>query len=163
MVKIREMQAGTFVGKPKPDREIQEMSKKYRLDDSAAQRLAEVMAKRDNRKEDLEKLDKHLRVSNKPSALVMMMLGKLRKGEDIGEPEFKPAPGSYRWEKDVRKDYDIGGKGSGDRDRDERDDRGRGGGSYRGGGGGGDRDRWRDRDGGGGGRSRERDRERGGN
>merc|ERR1719188_1898954 len=145
-----------------------EMGKKYKLDDAAVQRLTEVLKNREDRKEDLEKIEKHLKVSNKPSALVMMMLGKLRKGEDIGEPEFKAAPGSYHWEKDVRKDFDIGGergkgggrdrdrsRGRGDRDRDDRgrddrgrDDRGRdgyrggggGGGGYRGGGGG-DRDR----------------------
>merc|ERR1740121_3565972 len=109
MVKIREMQAGTFVGKPKPDKEVLEMGKKYKLDDSATQRLAEVLAKRENRASDIEKLEKHLKVSNKPSALVMMLLGKFRRGEDIGEPEFKAAPGSYRYEKDVKKDFDLKG------------------------------------------------------
>merc|ERR1719414_403348 len=100
------------------------MGKKYRLDDSATQRLTEVMAKRENRAEDMKKLEAHLRVSNKPSALVMMMLGKFRRGEDIGEPEFKAAPGSYRWEKDVRKEMDSGG-GDGEKPRDRSRDRSR--------------------------------------
>merc|ERR1719476_764823 len=106
MVKIREMQAGTFVGKPKPDKDVQELGDKYKLDESAIQRLTEVLAKRENRKEDVEKLDRHLKASNKPSALVMMMLGKLRRGEDIGEPEYRAVPGSYGWEKEVRKDLE---------------------------------------------------------
>merc|ERR1719401_1103030 len=62
MVKIREMQAGTFVGKPKPDKEISELGKKYRLDDSAVQRLTEVLAKREDKQGDMEKLEKHLKV-----------------------------------------------------------------------------------------------------
>merc|ERR1719327_2231071 len=97
MVKIKEMQNGTFVGKPKPDKEVQELGKKYNLDDQAVQKLAEVLTKREDRAGDLVKLESHLKASNKPSALVMMMLGKMRKGEDIGEREYKPAPGSYGW------------------------------------------------------------------
>merc|ERR1712050_474367 len=99
MVKLKEMQAGTFVGKPKPDKEVEALCKKYKIDETATQRLAEVMAKRDDKKADLEKIDRHLRVSNKPSALVMMMLGKLRKGEEIGEPDHRVAVGSFEWEK----------------------------------------------------------------
>mmetsp|Transcript_29115 Transcript_29115/g.53103 ORF Transcript_29115/g.53103 Transcript_29115/m.53103 type:complete len:615 (+) Transcript_29115:130-1974(+) len=136
MVKIREMQDGTFVGKPKPDKDVDAFAKRYKLDSTATQRLAEVLAKRGKKEEDLEQVEKHLRVSNKPSALMMMLLGKLRRGEDLGEPEYKAAPGSAMWEKEVRKDMDSGkGRGKGDRDHDRRDrDRDRG-----------DRDRNRDR------------------
>merc|ERR1719238_2460643 len=102
MVKIKEMQQGTFVGKPKPDKEIEDLGKKYKLDESATSRLTEVLAKRPDRKKDLEQLEMHLKTSNKPSALVMMMLAKLRRGEDIGEPEFKAAPGSFSYNQDVR-------------------------------------------------------------
>merc|ERR1712224_1091414 len=121
MVKIKEMQNGTFVGKPKPDKGIMEMGKKYKLDDAAVQRLTEVLKNREDRKTDLEKIEKHLKVSNKPSALVMMMLGKLRKGEEIGEPEYKPAPGSYGWEKDVRTEMDKSKKDDREKDRGGRD------------------------------------------
>merc|ERR1719195_1615635 len=121
MVKIREMQNGTFVGKPKPDKEVETLCKKYKIDSTATQRLAEVLAKRDDRKGDLDKLEKHLRTSNKPSALVMMMLGKLRKGEDIGEPDHKAAPGSYEWEKDVNKEMGRDGEEDKPRDRDRGD------------------------------------------
>lgn len=140
MVKIKEMQNGTFVGKPKPDKDIVDLGKKYKLDDAAVQRLTEVLKNREDRKGEMEKIERHLKASNKPSALVMMLLGKLRKGEDIGEPDFKPAPGSYAWEKEVRPDAAKKDRERGDRDRRSRDR---------------DRDRDRDR------RSRDRDRDRG--
>merc|ERR1712137_606956 len=131
MVKIKEMQNGTFVGKPAPDEKILNLTKKFKLDDEAKQRLAEVFAKHPDRDAGLAKLDRHLEVSNKPSALIMMLLGKLRKGEDIGEPTRRAAPGSYKYQQEVKSE--MGGKGGGKgggRDRDRRD---------------GDRDR-RDRD-----------------
>jgi len=49
MVKIREMQNGTFVGKPKPDKDVESLAKKYKLDDTAKQRLCEVLAKREDK------------------------------------------------------------------------------------------------------------------
>merc|ERR1719217_870941 len=68
MVKIKEMQNGTFVGKPKPDEKILNMAKKFKLDDEAISRLAEVFAKHPNRDDGLGKLERHMEVSNKPSA-----------------------------------------------------------------------------------------------
>jgi len=140
MVKIREMQAGTFVGKPAPDKEVTALCNKYKLDTTATQRLAEVLQKRNDKKSDMEKLEKHLKVSNKPSALIMMMLGKLRKGEDIGEPDHKAAPGSVAWESDVKRERADRRDNERDRDRDrDRGDRGRDGRDR-------DRDRGRDAD-----------------
>merc|ERR1719327_475944 len=89
------------------------MGQTYKLDDAAVQRLTEVLKNREDRKGDLEKIKKHLAVSNKPSALVMMMLGKLRKGEDIGEPEHKAAPGSHDWQEEVKEERDGGSRGKG--------------------------------------------------
>merc|ERR1712039_892790 len=95
-VKIKEMQEGTFIGQPKMDKDIKDMKKKYKLDDQATRKLAEVLQNREaTRKEDVELIHKHLETSNKPSARVMMMLGKLRSGEPIGEPDRRIAPGSY--------------------------------------------------------------------
>merc|ERR1719293_144982 len=95
-VKIKEMQDGVFVGQPKIDKDVREMQKMYRLDDQATRKLAEALQNRPNtRKEDIECIHKHLETSNKPSARVMMMLGKLRSGESLGEPDKRIAPGSY--------------------------------------------------------------------
>mmetsp|Transcript_10455 Transcript_10455/g.29076 ORF Transcript_10455/g.29076 Transcript_10455/m.29076 type:complete len:284 (-) Transcript_10455:150-1001(-) len=95
-VKIQEMQDGIFVGKAKLDKDLAELVKKFKLDDTAAMKLAGVlMARKDRRKEDLEQLDRRLETSNKPSAMVMMLLPKLRSGEPVGEPDRAPAPGSY--------------------------------------------------------------------
>lgn len=95
-VKIKEMQDGVFVGRPKADKDVEEMRKKFKLDEQATNKLAEVLASRtENRKEYVASIHRHLEVSNKPSAMVMMMLGKLRSGEPLGEPDRRAAPGSY--------------------------------------------------------------------
>merc|ERR1712232_1501595 len=90
------MGEGTFIGQPKMDKDIKEMKKMYKLDDQATRKLAEVLQNREaTRKEDIELIHRHLETSNKPSARVMMMLGKLRSGEPIGEPDKRIAPGRY--------------------------------------------------------------------
>mmetsp|Transcript_797 Transcript_797/g.2179 ORF Transcript_797/g.2179 Transcript_797/m.2179 type:complete len:286 (+) Transcript_797:71-928(+) len=118
-VKIQEMQDGIFVGKAKLDKDIADLVKKFKLDETAAMKLAGVlMARKDRRKVDLEQLDKRLETSNKPSAMVMMLLPKLRSGEAVGEPDRGPAPGSYadlreqkaRRAKEERSDRDRRGR-----------------------------------------------------
>lgn len=95
-VKIKEMQDGTFVGLPKLAKDVRDMSRMYQLDDQATRKLAEALEKRAaTRKEDVELLHKHLETSNKPSARVMMMLGKLRTGQPLGDPDQRIAKGSY--------------------------------------------------------------------
>jgi len=94
--KIREMQANTFVGQPTMDKDIEDLQRKYQLDDQATRKLAEVLQKRSaTREQDVELMHRHLETSNKPSARVMMMLGKLRSGEPLPEPDKRIAPGSY--------------------------------------------------------------------
>jgi len=93
-VKIREMQESKFIGKPRPDKHVLRLADKFNLDEPATQRLAEALAKRQDREKDLRQLEKHLENSNKPSALVMMMLSKLRRGEEIGDPAYRAARGS---------------------------------------------------------------------
>jgi len=94
--KIREMQANTFVGQPTMDKDMEELQRKYQLDDQATRKLAEVLQKRSaTREQDVELMHRHLETSNKPSARVMMMLGKLRSGEPLPEPDKRIAPGSY--------------------------------------------------------------------
>lgn len=137
VVKMREMEEGTFVGKQKADKELATLSKKYGLDNTAESRLADILARFDAQKktEMYEELERHLEVSNRPSAMVMMMLRKLSEGQPLGRPG-PPAPGSYLDRK--MRERQEGSKSDRDRDRERR---------------GGDRDRDRDRGG-----DRDRDR-----
>lgn len=123
VVKMREMEEGKFVGKQKTDKELLAISKKYSLDGTAEARLADILARFDEakRKEMYAELEKHLEVSNRPSAMVMMLLRKLSEGLPLGRPG-PPAPGSYV----DRKNKECKEKGSEkdrdrDRDRDRRD------------------------------------------
>merc|ERR1719277_2982228 len=94
-VKIREMEEGTFRGTATPDRDVEDLSKKFNLDAQASAKLAEVLSKREDRKKDLRQIQKHLELSNKPSSLVMLMLKDLRAGIAVKDPEYPAAVGSY--------------------------------------------------------------------
>lgn len=102
-VKIREMEEGTFRGTATPDRDVEEMAKRFGLDAQASAKLAEVLGKRDDRKKDLRLIGKHLELSNKPSALVMLMLKDLRAGINIKEPEYPAAVGSYAHKRGLKR------------------------------------------------------------
>jgi len=121
-VKIKEMQAGTFVGQPTIDKDIKEFQRMYKLDDQATRKLAEVLHNRkETREQDIELMHRHLETSNKPSARVMMMLGKLRSGEPLPEPDKRIAPGSYldRKEREKEREKEEARNGRG-RSRDRR-------------------------------------------
>lgn len=132
--KMREMETGSFIGKTVPDEELMAVVKKFRLDEAAEAKLSDVLAKYDptKRREYMGELGKHLEVSGKPSATVMMLLKKLGQGLPLGKPG-QPAPGSYadrnRRERDDRrrsKDDGYRPKSPGGRDRYRGRDRGRG-------------------------------------
>lgn len=129
VVKMREMEEGTFVGKAKADPMLKEMAKKFKLDDQAETKLADILARypEEKRHNYIKEITGHLEVSNRPSAMAMMMLKKLGDGSPLGRPG-PVAPGSYL---DKQKNGDRGG----DRDRRGGDNRDRR-----------DRDRDRDRD-----------------
>merc|ERR1712203_586422 len=94
--KIQEMEANTFIGRPKADKDIRKLQKMYQLDDEATRKLTEVLVKRiETREQDLEMLHRHLETSNRPSARIMTMLSKLRSGEPLPEADRRVAPGSY--------------------------------------------------------------------
>jgi len=122
-VKIREMKEGMFVGKPKKAKDIQEVAKKYKLDDQAKSKLAEVMEQRqETREADLAMISKHLEVSNKPSSMVMMLLKKIRSGETVPQPDKRIAAGSYadmrkKSEERRKKDARNGGRDRRNKDR----------------------------------------------
>jgi len=137
MVKIKEMEDGVFVGKAPLDPELKALVKRFKLDEQAKAKLADVLARRpDTRKDDIKQVEKHLATSSRPSAMTMMLLGKFKDGERLPDPDPK-------WEP-------VAAWSSGDRhgDRDRRGDRDRSRGDRRG--------RSRDRD-----RERERGRDRG--
>merc|ERR1719221_2000309 len=115
VVKMREMEEGTFVGKVKADKELATISKKYKLDDQAESKLADILARYDDakRKEYLVEVERHLEVSNRPSAMAMMLLRKLGEGQPLGRPG-PPAPGSYL-DKAQRDRADRGGGGDKDK------------------------------------------------
>eukprot|EP00931_Biecheleriopsis_adriatica_P058075 TRINITY_DN34507_c0_g1_i2.p1 TRINITY_DN34507_c0_g1~~TRINITY_DN34507_c0_g1_i2.p1 ORF type:complete len:349 (+),score=64.26 TRINITY_DN34507_c0_g1_i2:68-1114(+) len=93
-VKIREMEDGTFRGTLTPDKDVEELAKKFNLDAQASAKLADVLANREDKKKDLKQLQKHLELSNKPSSLVMLLLKDIRNGLPIRDPEHPPAVGS---------------------------------------------------------------------
>eukprot|EP00440_Ansanella_granifera_P004453 gb/GFBE01004826.1/.p1 GENE.gb/GFBE01004826.1/~~gb/GFBE01004826.1/.p1 ORF type:complete len:320 (+),score=59.73 gb/GFBE01004826.1/:1-960(+) len=101
-VKLREMEDGSFRGTLTPDRDVEDLAKRFSLDAQAAAKLSEVLAKRDDRKKDLRQLAKHLELSNRPSSLVMLMLKDMRNGLPIKDPEYPPAFGSAAHKKGMK-------------------------------------------------------------
>merc|ERR1719373_1141458 len=67
VVKMREMEEGTFVGKVKADKDLAAISKRYKLDDQAESKLADILARYDEarRNQYLVDLERHLEVSNR--------------------------------------------------------------------------------------------------
>lgn len=126
VVKMREMEEGRFVGRVKADKELAAMCKKFKLDDQAETKLAHIMSRYDDekRKTYMGELETHLATSNKPSAMVMMLLRKLGNGEPLGRVG-PVAPGSYADK--VRSGLIKDGKESSEKDKDkDRDRRGDG-------------------------------------
>merc|ERR1712150_187801 len=78
-------------------------AKKYKLDAPSACKLAEVLESRNDADSDLRKVCTHLDRSNKPSALIMMMLKDLKAGNVIDEATKAPAIGSYLHKEENRK------------------------------------------------------------
>merc|ERR1719440_1217140 len=105
MLKVKDMMNGQFRGMSAVDKEVQDFAKRMKLDAQAAVKLGEVLNKRDDPKADLEKIGKHLERSNKPSALMMMLLKNLREGKPIKEPEYAVAIGSRVHEKEIDKTF----------------------------------------------------------
>merc|ERR1712194_499581 len=67
-----------------------------KLDEQAQSKLADILARFDDEKRAAyyQEVDKHLEVSNRPSAMVMMLLRKLGAGDPLGRVGH-PAPGSF--------------------------------------------------------------------
>merc|ERR1719433_2649461 len=98
------MEEGSFRGTATPDRDVEDLARKFGLDAQASAKLAEVLGKREDRKKDLRQVQKHLELSNKPSSLVMLMLKDLRAGLPVKDPEYPAAVGSYAHKRGLKRD-----------------------------------------------------------
>merc|ERR1712232_801090 len=97
LTKMREMVAGQYVGRVRPDKDVSVLVKKYKLDEEATTKLATILqSKSESDKMALiADVDAQLEVVARPSPKVMMMLKKLRDGVPLGEPSRRIEPGSY--------------------------------------------------------------------
>lgn len=92
-VKIGEMECGQFVGKVKPDKDVERLARKFKLDEHVTSRLTELVVRRKATKEvDLERIESHLKYCKRPSAMATLLAGKLLEGEvdelpDLGAAE----------------------------------------------------------------------------
>merc|ERR1740129_322509 len=77
-VKIGEMESGRFVGKVKPDKDVERLGRKFKLDEYVVSRLTELAVRRKETKDDdLSKIEQHLRYCKRPNALATLLAGKL--------------------------------------------------------------------------------------
>jgi len=137
---VRWMAEGKFCGAYSPNPAVQKAAKKFKLDPPAACKLAHGLESREDGDSDIEKINKHLERSNKPSSLVMMFLKTLKAGGTIDDKYRPVAVGSWLHKQEQQNAADEKnqrsqrrGKGDGrrspsrkrsrSRGRDRRDDR----------------------------------------
>lgn len=96
-VQIGKMECGQFVGKVKPDKDVERMARKFKLDDHVTSRLTELKIWRqrngeeDRAMKDLERVEFHLRFAKRPNALCTLLVGKLLEGEIDELPDLTKA------------------------------------------------------------------------
>lgn len=96
-VQIGKMECGQFVGKIKPDKDVERMARKFKLDDPVTSRLTELKVWRkrngeeDRATKDLERIEYHLRFAKRPNALCTLLVGKLLEGEVDELPDLTKA------------------------------------------------------------------------
>merc|ERR1719362_117384 len=91
-VKIGEMECGQFVGKIQPDRMVERLARKFKLDEHVTSRLTELAVRRRATKEqDLDRLEQHLRYCKRPSAMATLLASKLLEGEADELPGLEEA------------------------------------------------------------------------
>jgi len=96
-VQIGKMECGQFVGKIKPDKDVERLARKFKLDDPVTSRITElkVWRKRNGEEEratkDLERIEYHLRFAKRPNALCTLLVGKLLEGEVDELPDLTAA------------------------------------------------------------------------
>merc|ERR1740129_2146912 len=91
-VKIGEMESGQFVGKIKPDKDVERLARKFKLDEYVKSRLTELAVRLKDRKDQhLDRLEQHLRYSKHPNAMTTLLAGKLLEHEIEELPDLKEA------------------------------------------------------------------------
>merc|ERR1719356_687830 len=115
------MECGQFVGKIKPDRDVERLARKFKLDDHVTSRLTELVVRRKATKEDdLERMEQHLRYRKRPSAMATLLAGKLLEGEVEELPDLSEAEAlmvKYKLDEDAKsKLREIVEKRNNDRD-----------------------------------------------
>lgn len=91
-VKIGEMESGRFVGKVKPDKDVERLGRKFKLDEYVVSRLTELAVRRKETKEnDLDRIEQHLRYCKRPNALATLLAGKLLEHTVDELPDLKAA------------------------------------------------------------------------
>merc|ERR1719411_1095606 len=84
-VKIGEMESGQFVGKIKPDKDVERLARKFKLDEHVKSRLTELAVRLKDSKE------QHLAYSKHPNAMATLLAGKLLEHEVEELPDLKEA------------------------------------------------------------------------
>lgn len=91
-VKIGEMESGRFVGKVKPDKDVERLGRKFKLDEYVVSRLTELAVRRKETKDDdLSKIEQHLRYCKRPNAMATLLAGKLLEHKVDNLPDLKDA------------------------------------------------------------------------
>lgn len=110
-VKIGEMECGRFVGKIKPDKDVERLARKFRLDEPVASRLTELVHRRkqqgepDRAQKDLHTIEQHLRYCKRTSAMATLLAGKLLEGDVDELPDLTEAEHvmeKYRLDEDAK-------------------------------------------------------------
>lgn len=121
VAKLGEMECGQFVGKIKPDKQIERIATRYRLDARVISRLTELRVRRKRTKdEDFNRLELHLSLAKRPSAVATLLIGKLLEGELRDIPDLTTAKAlatRFKLDKDAKsKLREIGEKRAEDMD-----------------------------------------------
>ncbi|CAE7437906.1 unnamed protein product [Symbiodinium natans] len=96
-VKIGEMESGRFIGKVKPDKEVERLARKFKLDDPVASRFTELIHRRkkdneiDRMHKDLNTIEQHLKYCKRANAMATLLVGKLLEGEVDELPDLSDA------------------------------------------------------------------------
>merc|ERR1719325_210864 len=91
-VKIGEMECGQYVGKVKPDKDVERLARKFKLDEYVKSRLTELAVRlKDKKDQHLDRLEQHLRYSKHPNAMTTLLAGKLLEHQVEELPDLKEA------------------------------------------------------------------------